>query len=100
MRWRRRHGSMPMAAVMASVHAVEIGPATAAKLRSILPSSQLAVTVADFEQVMITPAKLRCGVLRNCAPLDLAPSSVRPSGRGVEARRAERRRGSHPGDLT
>ena len=35
----------------AIVHAVEIGPATAAKLREVLPSSALTITVGDFEQV-------------------------------------------------
>lgn len=33
----------------ASVHAIEIGPATAAKLRSNLPSDRLRITVGDFE---------------------------------------------------
>jgi SAM-dependent methyltransferase len=37
----------------ASVHAVEIGPATAAKLRWNLPTDRLRVTVGDFEQVEI-----------------------------------------------
>lgn len=35
----------------ASVHAVEIGPATAAKLRANHPTAQLRITVGDFEQV-------------------------------------------------
>src|SRR3954447_24813925 len=35
----------------ASVHAVEIGPATAAKLREKYPSPRLRVTVSDFERV-------------------------------------------------
>lgn len=35
----------------ASVHAVEIGPNMAAKLRQVLPSDQLRVTVGDFETV-------------------------------------------------
>ena len=39
----------------ASVHAIEIGPAMAAKLRSNLPSSHLRVTVDDFEMTSITP---------------------------------------------
>ena len=38
------------------VHAVEIGPATAAKLRSNLPTDRLSVTVGDFERVAIAPA--------------------------------------------
>ncbi len=37
----------------AAVHAVEIGPATAAKLRSNLPTDRLRVTVGDFEQVAL-----------------------------------------------
>lgn len=37
----------------ATVHAVEIGPATAAKLRSNLPTDRLRMTVGDFEQVAI-----------------------------------------------
>jgi len=37
----------------ASVHAIEIGPAMAAKLRSNLPSDRLRVTVGDFEAVSI-----------------------------------------------
>ena len=40
----------------ASVHAVEIGSATAAKLRSNLPTERLRVTVGDFEQVEIAPS--------------------------------------------
>lgn len=35
----------------ASVHAIEIGPATAAKLRSNLRSDRLSVTVGDFEEL-------------------------------------------------
>ncbi|HUF33056.1 MAG TPA: class I SAM-dependent methyltransferase [Acidimicrobiales bacterium] len=35
----------------ASVHAVEIGPETAAKLRRTLPSTRLQVSVGDFEQI-------------------------------------------------
>jgi len=38
------------------VHAVEIGPATATKLRSNLPTDRLTVTVGDFERVAIAPA--------------------------------------------
>lgn len=37
----------------ATVHAVEIGPATAAKLRSNLPTDRLDVTVGDFEEVRL-----------------------------------------------
>lgn len=37
----------------ASVHAVEIGPAMAAKLRSNVPSDRLEVTVDDFETAAI-----------------------------------------------
>ena len=37
----------------AVVHAVEIGPAMAAKLRGLLPSEHLRVTVGDFERVDI-----------------------------------------------
>jgi len=39
----------------ASVHAIEIGPAMAAKLRSNLPSNRLRITVGDFETVSIPP---------------------------------------------
>ena len=39
----------------AFVHAVEIGPAMAAKLRSNLSSDRLRVTVGDFEAVSIAP---------------------------------------------
>lgn len=35
----------------ASVHAVEIGPATAARLRANLPTTRLLVTVGDFEEI-------------------------------------------------
>ena len=42
----------------ASVHAVEIGPAMAAKLRSNLPTDRLRVTVGDFEQVEIAPSSV------------------------------------------
>jgi SAM-dependent methyltransferase len=37
----------------ASVHAVEIGPAMAAKLREVLPSPALTVVVGDFEEVEV-----------------------------------------------
>ena len=40
----------------ASVHAVEIGPAIAAKLREKLPSDRLRVSVGDFEQMAIPRA--------------------------------------------
>lgn len=39
----------------ASVHAIEIGPAMAAKLRSNLPSNRLRVTVGDFEMITLAP---------------------------------------------
>lgn len=39
----------------ASVHAIEIGAALAAKLRSNLPSDRLRITVGDFETVAIAP---------------------------------------------
>ncbi len=39
----------------ASVHAVEIGPMMAAKLRSNLPSDRLRVSVGDFETIDIAP---------------------------------------------
>jgi SAM-dependent methyltransferase len=39
----------------ASVHAVEIGPAMAAKLRLNLTSSMLQISVGDFEQMPIAP---------------------------------------------
>jgi SAM-dependent methyltransferase len=39
----------------ASVHAIEIGPAMAARLRSNLPSDRLRVTVGDFEDVTVVP---------------------------------------------
>jgi len=35
----------------ATVHAIEIGPALAAKLREVLPSPALTVTIGDFEEV-------------------------------------------------
>lgn len=38
----------------ASVHAVEIGPATAAKLRSNLPIDELKISIADFEQLPVS----------------------------------------------
>jgi SAM-dependent methyltransferase len=44
----------------ASVHAVEIGPATAAMLRSKLPSDRLRVSVADFEELALPPASDDC----------------------------------------
>lgn len=40
----------------ASVHAVEIGPAMAAKLRANLPSERLRISVGDFEVLHIEPA--------------------------------------------
>jgi SAM-dependent methyltransferase len=39
----------------AAVHAIEIGPAMAAKLRSNLPTDHLRITVGDFEQTAVTP---------------------------------------------
>lgn len=39
----------------ASVHAIEIGPAMAAKLRSNLPSDRLRISVSDFEATAIDP---------------------------------------------
>lgn len=39
----------------AMVHAIELGPAMAAKLRANLPSDQLRITVGDFETVPIAP---------------------------------------------
>jgi len=39
----------------ASVHAIEVGPAMAAKLRSNLPSCRLRITVDDFEVMSIAP---------------------------------------------
>jgi SAM-dependent methyltransferase len=39
----------------ASVHAVEIGPAMAARLRSNLPSPRLRISVGDFEEMPIEP---------------------------------------------
>lgn len=44
----------------ASVHAIEIGPATAAKLRSKLASDRLRVTVGDFEELQLPPASADC----------------------------------------
>lgn len=40
----------------ASVHAVEIGPATAAKLRETFPSTRLRVSVGDFETIELSGA--------------------------------------------
>lgn len=42
----------------ASVHAVEIGPAMAAKLRSNLPADRLRVTVGDFEHLEIASSSV------------------------------------------
>ena len=39
----------------ASVHAIEIGPAMAAKLRSNLPSDRLGIGVGDFETMDVEP---------------------------------------------
>jgi SAM-dependent methyltransferase len=39
----------------ASVHAIEIGPAMAAKLRSNLPSDRLRISVGDFETMDVEP---------------------------------------------
>jgi SAM-dependent methyltransferase len=44
----------------ASVHAVEIGPATAAKLRSKFPSDRLRVSVGDFEELELPAASADC----------------------------------------
>ena len=63
----------------ASVHAIEIGPAMAAKLRSNLPTDRLGVRVGDFEEVNIPTAsadavfsatpELRSGVLDRSGPV-------------------------------
>jgi SAM-dependent methyltransferase len=37
----------------ATVHAIEINPAMAAKLREVLPSRELTITVGDFEHVIV-----------------------------------------------
>ena len=42
----------------ASVHAIEIGPAMASKLRSNLPTDALCVTVGDFELVEVAPSSV------------------------------------------
>jgi Dimethyladenosine transferase (rRNA methylation) len=42
----------------ATVHAVELGPAMAAKLREVVPSNRLTVTVGDFEEVQIDAQSL------------------------------------------
>lgn len=44
----------------ASVHAIEIGPATADKLRSNLPSDRLRISVGDFEELEFPPACADC----------------------------------------
>lgn len=41
----------------ASVHAIEIGPAMAVRLRANLPSDRLVVTVGDFEEVAEAPRR-------------------------------------------
>jgi len=46
-------GTKDLLARGASVHAIEIGPAMAAKLRSNLPSERLRITVGDFEATAI-----------------------------------------------
>lgn len=44
----------------ATVHAIEIGPAMAAKLREVLPNSRLTVTVGDFEDVPVGQPHFDC----------------------------------------
>src|SRR3954468_18871905 len=44
----------------AEVHAVEIGPALAERLRATLPSDRLTVEVGDFEQVPVDAAPFDC----------------------------------------
>lgn len=41
----------------ASIHAIEIGPAMAARLRANLPSARLRVSVGDFEVMTIAPGE-------------------------------------------
>lgn len=58
----------------ASVHAVEIGPATAARLRSNLPSDRLRVTVGDFEEVDLPPSSADA-LLSACAYHWISPGA-------------------------
>lgn len=44
----------------ADVHAVEIGPAMAEKLREVLPAEELRITVGDFERVPSDEASFDC----------------------------------------
>lgn len=47
-------------ALGAKVHAIEIGPAMAAKLRAVLPNRDLEVTVGDFEAVPAARSRYDC----------------------------------------
>ena len=71
----------------ASVHAIEIGPAMAAKLRSNLPTDRLRVSVGDFETLHIPSASadavLSATAYRWIAPAaqtDRPASILRPGG--------------------
>jgi len=71
----------------ATVHAIEIGPATAAKLRSNLATDRLRVTVGDFERVALARSSADA-VFSACAyhwispqaRADLPARLLRPSG--------------------
>ena len=71
----------------AAVHAIEIGPSMAAKLRSNLPSDQLRVSVADFEQMAIMPGSVDAVFsatayhwISRAAQADRPASILRPGG--------------------
>jgi SAM-dependent methyltransferase len=71
----------------AVVHAIEIGPAMAAKLRANLPSDELRVTVGDFERVTVPNRSMDAVFsatayhwLTPAAQLDRPAAILRPGG--------------------
>jgi len=72
----------------ASVHGIEIGPAMAEKLRNVLPTRDLVVTVGDFEEVPFQTRAYDCVFsasayhwIEPAAQLDRPATLLKPTGR-------------------
>ena len=85
---RRRGTSLARGA---RVHAVEISPSMASRLRSNLPTERLRVSVGDFETIDLAGGERRRRLRGECVPLDLARGPARSA-------RADPAPGRRPGD--
>ena len=83
----------------ASVHAIEIGPAMAKRLRQELESRALTVTVGDFEQVPSGDDNAYDAVLGDRVPLDRAEQTARPARSAPQTGRSGGDRRSHPSQV-